>query len=170
MVINKTGITDISTFDSTLPNDVVQKLNVSKNYEKPNKNITFIEKLLERDVISDTEHKKVALMLEINGDIEDNPHSFIDYSVPLATASYTYDPVNKVCYVGMVSVQDELRKRGIGTQMKKHLNNYMSQENRNVIAYTWLSTEEGKKLAKKTQFSPDNDKFYDINQIWSRKF
>ncbi len=170
MVVNKTGLTNVNEFDSTLPDDAVQKLTVSKNYSKPNTNITFIEKLSERDVISNTKHKKVALMLVIKGYTDKNAHSLIDYSVPISTASYTYDPINQVCYVGMISVQDELRGFGIGTQMKKYLNNHMSQEKGDITAYTWISTDGGKKLARKTQFKPDNNMFPDIDQIWSRRF
>lgn len=169
MVVNNTEFTNISTFDSTLSENAIQKLNVSKSYAKPNKNITFIKKLLKENVISNTNHKKVALMIEIN-EKSDNPHSRIDYSVPLATAAYTYDPVNEVCYIGMISVQDELRNRGLGTQMKKYLNKYMRQEKGDIIAYTWTSTDGGKKLARKTGFKKDVSKFPDISQIWSRKF
>ena len=88
----------------------------------------------------------------------------------LSTASYTYDPINKVCYVGLVSVQDDLRGRGIGTQMKKYLNNHMRQEKEDITAYTWISTYSGRKLADKTGFRSDKQIFEDINQIWSRTF
>lgn len=169
MVVNQTGITDLSSFDSTLPSHAVQELNKSENYQEPSQNITFIECLLDRGVISNKKHKKVALMLEVNGDLDNNPHRLIDYSVPVSTASYTYDPVNEVCYVGMVSVQDGLRERGVGTQMKKYLNNHMSQEKGEIKSYTWISTDEGKKLADKTGFAPDKEIFSDVDNIWSRE-
>lgn len=170
MVENNTGITDISEFDSTLPDNAVQKINVKPKREKPNKNITFIQKLLERDVISDKKHKKVGVFLEVDNVGNENSHRLVDYSVPIASASYSYDNINNVAYIGSVIVQDNLRGYGIGTQMKKHMTNMIEQESNGVMCYTWIASDGGETLADKSDFTSDKEKFDDINEIWSRQY
>lgn len=179
MVRNKTGLTDLNEFDSTLPENAIQDLRVEKSYIEPKTNIAFIKKLLDRDVItSDISHKKVGVFLEIENienDIDDingqvNTHSLVNYNVPVVSGSYTYDPNNEVVYIGSIIVQDGLRGRGLGTQMKKQLNNMIKQESKNITCYTWLASDSGKKLAKKTGFSPEKKTFPDVPEIWSRKF
>lgn len=179
MVENRTGLTDLDEFDSTLPEYTVQNLRVEKSYIKPKTNIKFIKELLDRDVISsDISHKKVGVFLEvenIENDIDEingqvNKHSLVNYNVPVVSGSYTYDPNNKVVYIGSIIVQDGLRERGLGTQMKKQLNNMIKQESKNITCYTWLASGSGKKLAKKTGFSPDKKTFSDVPEIWSRRF
>ena len=46
----------------------------------------------------------------------------------------------------------------------------MRQEKEDITAYTWISTDSGRKLADKTGFRSDKQIFEDINQIWSRTF
>lgn len=171
MVHNKTGFKDLGELDSTLPDEAVQKLNVNKSMEEPNRNITFTKKLLEKDVISDKKHKKVGIFLEVNNvDNHDNKHKLVDYSVPVVSGSYMYDRINSVAYIGSVVVQDGLRGRGLGTQMKKHMNNMIEQEISGITCYTWTATDGGEVLADKSGFTSDTEHFPDVEEIWSRDF
>lgn len=172
MVKNKTGFTSLDEFDSTLPEDAVQNLRIERSMKKPNTNITFIEYLYNRDIISINSVEKVGVFLELELDNKNdlNEHSLVNYNVPIVTGSYNYDTENNIAFIGSVVVQDELRGRGLGTQMKKHVNNMIEQEKNGIKCYTWLASDGGKKLAKNTGFTPDEGKFSDVDAIWSREF
>lgn len=170
MVVNNTGLTNISRFDSTLSDDACQRLETHETLTTPDNNslTTFVSCLIDNDVISEDTHIHKRLTLHVDT-TEQNEHSLTNYDSEIATATYTYDPHTGVAYVGLVIVDYALHKRGYGTQMKKHVNNHIQQDGAHT-AYTWIGSEGGEQLAKKTGYCPNTDVFADVPEIWSRSF
>lgn len=170
MVVNKTGFTNVESIDSTLDKEAVQRVRTDTECAEIGEQlVTFTSCLVQEGLIhSDSRIEKRVIVLEVTS-AGTNEHSLMDYKEsPVATASYRYYPEHDISQVGTLYVSSCLRGYGIGTQMKRQIDNHMKQEG-SKESYTWIASEEGRKLAKKTGYRTDNNTFDDVDEIWSKR-
>lgn len=166
MVRNKSPITDVSKFDSTIGGDCTQKLCVTEAEGTLEKITTYVSDFIDKGLLHPSMHCVSRYVnLRVDG-VSETEHSLTRYSKPIASASYIYVPCRKWGLVGKVSVDSPLQRRGIGTQMKKLTNNHMRQDGAE-YSFTFVASEGGRKLASKTGFKPENEVFTE-KQIWIR--
>lgn len=158
---NPTGFVSIDVFDSSLPESATQKLIVEKESREIDPHITLEQKLLEQNLLinHDQEYCSLRLVVSTPDDFESDYYKYD--MMPIATGSYTLDPQTKVGAIGTVYVNSPFKKNGIGTQLKKHINNHLRQDGC-VEAFTYIGSKEGRKLARKTGYTqskifPNND-------------
>ena len=168
MVRNKSPITDVSNFDSTLSGDCTQKLSIIEREGDLGEITTYVSDFIDKGLL----HRSMycisrQINLRVDG-VSETEHSLTRYGTPIASGSYIYIPCRRWGLVGKVSVDNSLQRRGIGTQMKKLTNNHMRQDGAE-YAFTFVASDGGRKLASKTGFRPENEVFTE-KQIWIRSF
>lgn len=164
---NPTGFVSIDTFDSSIPSSATQKLLVETDTEPVDHHTTLLEKLLEQDLILD--HPQYARTLKLVVLTPDDfESSYYNYTHPVAVGSYQLDPQTKIGSIGHIYVSDPFTGNGIGTQLKKHINNHLRQDGC-VEAFTYIGSEEGRSLAKRTGYTP-TDIFPQTEDILSNRF
>lgn len=137
------------------------------------------EDLLKAGAISDKHSNRVIMELilrepiksEFSGPLGEMERAFEELvrDVTVAEATYYYWPREKVAMIGRIHVEGEFRRQGIGTEIKERVNRDMEERGID-IAYTVIASEEGKRLAERTGFSPDDGIFKDDESVWSRRF
>lgn len=174
-MINKTGITDLSKFDSTIDTDAIQRLVVNDTYDhvgdKFLKAKFLARELYEKDIIEKDDYLRArSINLEVTNNTQPNKkHQLANYDFTVASAKYIKYIDKNIGCVDIVMVQDQLQSYGIGTQMKKLLLNHMEQDSISV-AYTYIGSRGGSKLALNTGFYPDREQFPETDRIWKRTF
>lgn len=164
---NPTGFTDLDRLDSRIPPDSKQVLKTNVERDIPTTS-RFLRLLDNRGLITGREClERRELRLElVDGDTEENPYLA---EHPIAGASYIYCPPDEVAAVGSISVLETFQRCGIGTQLKKHLDNHARQDGA-ACSYTWIASEAGEKLASKTGYRPETDIFGDVDEIWFKQY
>ena len=171
MVANNTSFCDLDTFDGTLTDEDIQRFNTHVKRAAPTEGVTdpstFEKALLNKNVITDKEHITYRMRLVIEKNSPTNEHSLCEYVAPIAYGSVSVDPFSDTAYVGHVAVLDPFQEYGIGTQVKRYLLNHAEQQDVDVI-YTWISSDEGEGLARKTGFTEETTVFTD-NPIFKKE-
>jgi len=155
--------------------EVIREVEEQSNFP-PDRGIQ--DKLIEEGILTDDNPKYIRLKLVyrepirsdrngILGEIEKGVKSTFREETA-ATASYYIMEDDSMAFVGLISVEDNFRRNGIGTSLKQMMIDDMKDHGVSLV-YTVVSTKGGRSLAEKTGFSTGAPHFEDDGSVMYRR-
>ena len=167
---NNTGLTRLDIFDSTIPKSATQELQVRNFYStyeyNPESTWKLQKAVFNHNLISESEYiksKHLELCVTDFPQDEHTEHTLAYYADenPIGKASYTKYTKSSIVTIGVVFVTPLLQHRGLGTQLRKHLENHIEQEGVDQ-SYTYIISEAGEKLARRCGYKRDEEEFPEL--------